>query len=140
MTATMHIGRRVTPYHPYTGLRARWGTFALKHFRRTQVAYFETTRARYPLSDAQEYRHALDAPALEGAFAHLAIDHPDAVTPADGGTVARERDREQLLLAACDRWFRDAHGPEHRWSPRKVAAYDRLMADVRACFHSGGTS
>ncbi|WP_406168973.1 hypothetical protein [Streptomyces sp. NBC_00996] len=136
--ATLHVARRTIPHHPLTGLRERWNTFQLRHFRRVQTAYFTQLHDALPLDDPD--RHALEAPALEDAFACLAAAHPEAVTPADGGALARDTDREQLLLAACDAWFRDAHGPEHRWSPRTIAKYDRLMADVRGCFHPGGAA
>ncbi|MGW0583527.1 hypothetical protein ACWD25_48215 [Streptomyces sp. NPDC002920] len=137
MTATVHIGRRTTPHHPSTSLREHWTGFVLRHSRRAQAAYFEQLHDALPLSDPD--RHALDAPALEAAFAQLAADHPEAVTPADGGQAARDADRETLLLATCDRWFREAHpGPEHRWSPTTIVAYEQLMDGVRTCFHPGG--
>ncbi|MEU1596160.1 hypothetical protein ABZ468_25705 [Streptomyces sp. NPDC005708] len=134
MTATTHIA--AAPYgaatpRPLTGLRARWDAFALKHSRRVQLATFQQLHDGLPLDDPD--RHAMEAPALEDAFAHLAIDYPGEVAHA----AMRPADHAQQLLAACDAWFRDVHGPEHRWSPRTVAAYDRLMADVRACFPSG---
>jgi hypothetical protein len=136
MTATMHISRRTTPHHPHTSLRHRWHDFRLRHFRRVQTAYFQGLHDVLPLDDPD--RHALDAPALEDAFAQLAADHADRVTPADGGAQARDADREVLLLATCDAWYRDIHGPEHRWSPRTTANYERLQASVRGCFHPGG--
>ncbi|SMF86002.1 hypothetical protein [Streptomyces sp. Amel2xC10] len=136
MTATLHIGRRTTPHHPRPSLRERWSTFILRHSRRAQTAFFAELHDALPLDDPD--RHALDAPALEAAFAQLAADHPEPL-PADTGQAARDADREVLLLAVCDRWFRDAHaGPQHRWSPATVAAYQRLMDDVRDCFHPGG--
>jgi hypothetical protein len=138
MTVTLHIGRRITPQRPITGFRARWKAFTLRHSPRAQAAFFARLHDTLPLDDPD--RHALDAPALEEAFARLAATHPEAVTPADGGTAAREADREQLLLATCDAWFRDAHGPQHYWDPRTIAAYDQLMAGVRSCFHPGGES
>ncbi|MFF3884105.1 hypothetical protein [Streptomyces sp. NPDC001914] len=138
MTATMHIGRRITPLHPLATLRTRWNAFALAHFRRVQTAYFQQLHDALPLDDPD--RHVLDAPAFEAAFAGLAVDHPDKVTPADGGQAARDADREQLLLAACDAWFREIHGPEHRWSPRLLSRYERLMVSVSTCFHPGGPS
>ncbi|MCI3277472.1 hypothetical protein [Streptomyces cylindrosporus] len=139
MTATLHIGRRTTPHHPLTGLRARWETFQLKRSRRVQTATFQRLHDALPLDNMD--RHALDAPALESAFADLAADHPDTVTPADGGSAAREADREQLLIALRDHAFREAHPtPEHGWSPEVVAAHQRLIADVHACFHPGGDS
>lgn len=136
MTATMHIGRRTTQHHPHAALRERWAGFRLRHFRRTQTAYFQGLHDTLPLGHPD--RHALDAPALEDAFAQLAADHAERVTPADGGTQARDNDREVLLLATCDAWYRDIHGPEHRWSPRTIANYERLQAGVRACFHLAG--
>lgn len=136
MTATLHIGRRTTEHRPLITLRQRWGAFALRHFRSVQTATFQRLHDGLPLDDPN--RHSLDAPALEDAFARLAADHPDAVTPADGGLAARDTDREQLLLATCDAWFREIHGPEHRWSPRTITSYERLQADIRSCFHPGG--
>lgn len=138
MTATAHIAGRTATHHPLATLRARWEAFQLRHFRSVQAATFQRLHDGLPLTDPD--RHAMDAPALEDAFARLAADHPEAVTPADGGQAARETDREQLLLAACDAWFRDVHGPEHRWSPRTIASYERLQTNVRACFHAGGAS
>ncbi|MFB7594650.1 hypothetical protein [Streptomyces sp. NPDC056160] len=39
----------------------------------------------------------------------------------------------------CDRHFHEAHpAPEHRWPPDVLAAYRRLMDDVRACCHPAG--
>jgi hypothetical protein len=137
MTATAHIARRTTPHHPLAGLRACWDSFTLRHFRSVQTATFQQLHDTLPLDDPD--RHDMEAPALEDAFARLAITHPEAVTPADGGALARAADREQLLLAVCDRWFREAHpAPDHRWPPEVLAAHERLMADVRACFHPGG--
>lgn len=138
MTATMqHISRRTTPRQPRPTLRARWSAFVLRHSRHAQAAEFQRLHDALPLTAPE--RHDLDAPALEAAFARLAVDHPDRVTPADGGLLARDVDREQQLIATCDRWFREAHpGPEHRWHPMTVTSYQRLMADVRACFHPVG--
>lgn len=136
MTATLHIGRRAVPHHPITGLRTWWSSFTLKHSRRVQAATFQRLHDGLPLDDPDRY--ALESPEMERALQQLAADHPTAATPADGGPAAREKDREQLLLAACDAWFRDVHGPEHRWSPRTIASYERLQADVRACFHPDG--
>ncbi|HEY6116151.1 MAG TPA: hypothetical protein VI172_09355 [Candidatus Dormibacteraeota bacterium] len=139
MTATVHIGRRTTPHHPHTRLRDRWDAFALRHFRRTQVAFFAELHDALPLHDPD--RHALEPLALEAAFADLAVAHPEAVTPADGGQAARDADRETLLLAVCDRWFREAHaGPQHRWAPDVIVAHQRLLDSVRGCFHPGGES
>ena len=136
MTATLHVDRRTVPHHPLTALRQRWDTFQLRHFRRVQAATFQRLHDALPLDDA--YRYAMESPALEAALQRLAVDHAEAVTPADGGTVARDTDREQLLLAACDAWFRDIHGPEHTWNPRVIASYDQLMDGVRGCFHLTG--
>ncbi|MFE6362920.1 hypothetical protein ACFVP3_23340 [Streptomyces sp. NPDC057806] len=134
MTATMHISRRSTPHHPTAGLRARWESFRLRHSRRVQAETFQRLHDALPLDDPD--RHALDAPALEAAFAQLAAANPHAVTPA--APMVRDADREQQLLATCDAWFRDIHGPEHRWDPRTIAAYNRLMTDIRSAFHRGG--
>ncbi|WP_432169120.1 hypothetical protein [Streptomyces sp. 1222.5] len=136
MTATLHIGRRTTADHPRATLRERWDAFALRHFRRVQAVFFARLHDTLPLDDPD--RHDLDAPALEAAFARLAADHPTSVTPADGGQAARDADREISLLAACDSWFRDVHGPEHRWGPRTCSQYNKLLADVIACFHPDG--
>lgn len=137
MTATMHISRRTTPHHPHS-LRERWELFRLRHSRRAQNAYFGRLHDALPLLDPD--RHALDSPALEGAFARLAADHPDAVACVGRAPSPRDLDREQLLVATCDRWFREAHpGPEHRWSSNTIASYQRLLADVRRCFHQDGT-
>ncbi|WP_329214946.1 hypothetical protein OG352_05595 [Streptomyces sp. NBC_01485] len=138
MTAPLHISRRTTPHHPHVGLRERWDSFRLRHSRRAQTIYFTRLHDALPLTSPD--RHALDSPALEEAFALLAADHPEAVTPADGEHAVRDADREVMLLAVCDRWFREAHaGPEHRWPPMTIAAHQRLMDDVRECFHPGGT-
>ena len=136
MTATVHIGRRTTPHHPLTRLRQHWNAFRLRHSADVQAATFQRLHDGLPLDDPDRY--ALEAPALEEAFVRLAVDHPATVTPADGGTAARDVDREVLLLATCDAWFRDIHGPEHRWSPRLITRHRRLMESVRGCFHPGG--
>ncbi|MEU7403847.1 hypothetical protein [Streptomyces sp. NPDC044948] len=136
MTAMMHISRRTTPHHPRPTWRARWEAFRLRHSRGALDAYFEQARLARPVTDP--HRHAWENPALEDAFNRLAADHPEAVTPADGGRQARDADRETTLLAACDTWFRDVHGPEHRWQPMTVASYHRLMDGVRAALHPGG--
>lgn len=138
MTATMHIGRRTTQHHPLTALRARWDAFQLRHNRRVQTVTFQRLHDTLPLDDPDRY--ALESPALERALQRLAADHGDLVTPTDGGVLARDVDREQSLLAVCDVWFRDSHGPEHSWDPRTLTSYDRLMADVRKAFHPGGAS
>lgn len=140
MVATTHhiAARRTTPL---SGLRARWAAFTLKHSRRVQTVFFERLRTTLPVLDPD--RHALDAPSLEDAFAHLASDHPDTVTPADGGQPARNADHETLLLAVCDEWFRGAHGPERSWSPQTLARYGRLLSSVStACrnWPGGGAS
>ncbi|MFJ8153889.1 hypothetical protein [Streptomyces sp. NPDC094468] len=136
MTTTVHIGRRTTPHHPNTTWRQRWNAFALRHSRRVQTATFQQLHDRLPLDDPDRY--ALEAPALEQAFARLAVDHPSAVTPADGGPAARDADREQQLVALVDAWFREMAGPEHTWAPQTLAQYGQLVADVHACFHPGG--
>ncbi|MER5909538.1 hypothetical protein ABT124_03280 [Streptomyces sp. NPDC001982] len=133
MTATLHIARRTTPHHPRTTLRARWQAFQLRHSCRAQAAYFTQLHDALPLDDPD--RHALESPVVENAFVRIAADHPHAVAR----SVVRTADHAQMLLATCDSWFRDVHGPEHRWDPRTITAYNRLMADVRACF-DGGTS
>ncbi|MFD4258181.1 hypothetical protein ACFWR9_11260 [Streptomyces sp. NPDC058534] len=136
MTAMTHISRRTTPRQPRPTLRARWDGFALRHFRRVQAATFQQLHDALPLTAPE--RHDLEAPALEAAFMRLAVDHPAEVTPSDGGPAARDADRETSLLAACDAWFRDNHGPEHSWHPTTIASYHRLMDDVRGAFHPGG--
>ncbi|MFJ1653450.1 hypothetical protein ACIOC2_19085 [Streptomyces sp. NPDC088337] len=136
MTATTPIARRTTPHHRRHSLRACWDAFRLRHSKHAQTALFEQLHDRLPLTAPD--RHALENPDLEAAFARLAADHPEAVTPVDGGILSRDKDREQLLLATCDAWFRDSHGPEHRWDPRTIASYSQLLASVRGCFHPGG--
>lgn len=137
--ATLHIARRTTPHTPPALLRTWWTAFQLRHSHRARTAYFTRLHDALPLDDPD--RHALDAPAIETAFARLAVDHPEAVTPADGGTQARDSEREQMLLAVCDRWFHEAYpAPEHRWPTPVVAARARLLADVRACFHPDGAT
>lgn len=137
MTATTHIARHTGHDGTlFAGLRAKLAAWSRRHSRRLQAAYFEQLHDSLPLDDPD--RHALESPAAEQAFAYLAIAHGNLVTPADGGTAARDADRETLLLAACDAWFREVHGPEHRWSPRTIATYTRLLDGVRTCFHPGG--
>lgn len=136
MTATVHVDRRTVPHHPLTVLRVGWNALQLRYSRRALETYFERARLLRPVTDPN--RHAWESPAIEDAFALLAAENPAAVTPADGGTAARETDREQQLLAACDVWFRDIHGPEHSWSPRTIASYGQLMHGVSSCFHPGG--
>ncbi|WAZ20233.1 hypothetical protein STRCI_001334 [Streptomyces cinnabarinus] len=131
MTAPLHIGRRTTPHHPTTGLRERWNAFKLRYLRGTQNRYFAALHDSLPLDDPD--RHHLEAPALEAAFANLAAANPHRVTP-----TVRDADREQSLLATCDLWFRDIHGPEHRWDPRTITAYNQLMGGIRTVFHPGG--
>ncbi|EST24501.1 hypothetical protein [Streptomyces roseochromogenus] len=141
MTATTHIAapaNGAAQTRPLTGLRTWWAGFTLKHSHRVQAATFQRLHDSLPLDDPDRY--ALESPALERALQRLAADHPTEVTPADGGPAARDRDREQLLLATCDAWFRDVHGPEHRWSPRTVANYEQLQFDVRSCFHADGAA
>lgn len=136
MTATMPISRRTT-HHAHTGLRTWWETIQLRHSRRALDAYFERARLARPVTDPN--RHAWESPALEDAFVRLAAANPQAVTPADGGPAALDAEREQLLLAVCDAWFHETYpAPQHRWTPDVIAAYQRLIADVRACFHPGG--
>lgn len=137
MTATAHIARRTIRHTPHRTLREHWNTFQLRYSQRALTTYFERTRQLRPVTDPN--RHAWESPALEDAFARLAADHPTMVTPADGGASARDTDREQLLLAVCDRWFHEANpAPEHRWSPDVIASHARLLNGVRACFHPGG--
>lgn len=138
MTATAHVAPRTTVHHPLAALRAHWNAFHLRHSRRAQTATFQRLHDALPLDDPDRY--ALDAPALEDAFQRLAVDHGDRVTQADGGQAARDLDREQQLLAVCDAWFRDVHGPEHGWSPRLIIRHHRLMTSVHAAFHSGSAS
>ncbi|MEU3899790.1 hypothetical protein [Streptomyces sp. NPDC045251] len=135
MTATTHISRRTTPRQPRPTLRARWDAFALRHFRRVQAATFQRMHDALPLTAPERYD--LDSPGLKAAFARLAADHPDAITAAVD-RAALDADRETALLAACDAWFRDIHGPEHRWHPMTIAAYHRLMDDVRGALHPDG--
>ncbi|WDO09908.1 hypothetical protein ME763_31965 [Streptomyces murinus] len=137
MTATLHISRRTTQHHPLTSVSTWWANFRLRHSQRALDTYVETARLALPAADY--YRHAWENPVLEAAFAGLAADHPEAVTPSDGGMLARDADREQLLLAVCDLWFRDAHpAPEYQWAPEVIAAHQRLMNDIRTCFHPTG--
>jgi hypothetical protein len=140
MTATTPIAapaNGAAQTRPLTGLRTWWASFTLRHSRRVQEATFQRLHDRLPLDDPDRY--ALESPALKRALQQLAADHPEAVTPTDGGPAACETEREQLLLAVCDRWFHEAHpAPEHLWTPEVIATYQRLLADVRACFHPGG--
>ncbi|MBP5875714.1 hypothetical protein PV360_36940 [Streptomyces scabiei] len=137
--ATLHIARRTTPHQPPTALRTWWTALQLRHSHRARTAYFTRLHDALPV-DAPD-RHALDAPAIEDAFARLAIDHPQAVTPADGGTPAHDADREALLIAVCDRWFREVYpAPDHLWSMDTIDAHIRFLADIRACFNPGGDS
>ncbi|MFI1767468.1 hypothetical protein ACH41H_36215 [Streptomyces sp. NPDC020800] len=136
MTATAHIAAPeigAAKTRPLTSLRTWWASFTLKHSRRVQTATFQQLHDSLPLDDPDRY--ALESPALERALQQLAAEHGDRVTPADGGPSARDADREVALLAACDAWFRDAHGPERCWGPRTYARYTRLLDDVRAVFH-----
>lgn len=137
VAASTHIARRTIRHTPQRTLRDRWNTFRLRYSQRALTVYFERTRQLRPVTDPN--RHAWESPDLEDAFARLAADHPTMVTPSDGGPAARDADREQLLLAVCDHWFRETHpAPEHRWSPDIIAAHTRLLANVHACFHPGG--
>lgn len=98
-----------------------------------QALDIEALRLSLPLDDPD--RHALENPAAEDAFAHLAADHPAEVTVA----AMREADREELLLGIVDDWFRHAHpAPQHRWSPQEIALYEQLLGSVRGCFHPAG--
>lgn len=98
----------------------------------TQVD-LESLRQSLPLTDP--HRHALEAPALEEAFANLAADHPVQVALAS----MRDADRQALLTAVVDDWFRHAHpAPMHRWPAAVRAEYDVLLGSVRACFDDGG--
>lgn len=135
MTTTVPV-RRTIPHHPFSTLRQRWATFHLRHSSRLQAATFQRMHDALPLDAADRY--ALESPALEAALQQLAADHADAVTPAEPGTTVRDADREQLLLATCDVWFRDIHGPEHRWQPPTVASYAQLMDSIYGSFHIGG--
>ncbi|WP_327377956.1 hypothetical protein OG393_30765 [Streptomyces sp. NBC_01216] len=140
--ATAHrvAARRSTPHHHGHSPLAVLIRWTLRHSRYAAHWYFEHLRTSLPVTDPD--RHALESPALEDAFAHLAIEHPDLVTPADGGPAARQADRETVLLAACDAWFRACHGPEQSWTPQTTCSYRRLLDDVHACFTNpaGGES
>jgi hypothetical protein len=81
---------------------------------------FRTLHDALPLDDAD--RHDMEPPALAAAFTALAADHPNAVTPADGGDAARDVDRLQLLLAFADVQPADTHG----YAPRLLAAHAHL--------------
>ncbi|NUR04354.1 MAG: hypothetical protein HOY79_49975 [Streptomyces sp.] len=119
-------------HHPFAAFTA-W----LRGFRRRSYgvppADVEALRLSLPLNDPD--RHALEAPALEDAFAHLAADHPAQVAVAS----MRDADRQELLLAIVDDWFRHAHpAPTHRWPAPVRAEHELLLDAVRACFHSAG--
>lgn len=145
MTATLHIGRRTTPHHPLAAFTT-WLTRLLPGSGKkttgitpdTMAAFveamdIEALRLSLPLDDPD--RHALENPAVEDAFAHLA----DACPVKAPAFSMRPADREELLLATCDAWFRHAHpAPEHRWSPDVRAEYELLLDSVRRCFHPGG--
>ncbi|MFF7966702.1 hypothetical protein ACFZC3_15210 [Streptomyces sp. NPDC007903] len=79
MTATLHIGRRTARHRRPSGFRVRLEDFVLRHSARAMDAYLERVRLARPVTDP--HRHALEAPALEAAFARLAAEHPEAVTP-----------------------------------------------------------
>ncbi|WP_137991222.1 hypothetical protein [Streptomyces vilmorinianum] len=135
MAATDRIAvRSNTLNHPITAVRTGLTSWLLRHSRWASDVYFERLRTSLPLVDPD--RHALESPAVENVFARLAIDHPESVTPSVGGTPARRADRETRLVAVCDQWFRDAHGPEHSWSPRTLAAYHLLLDSVHECFNA----
>ncbi|MGW7355144.1 hypothetical protein ACWGI0_00235 [Streptomyces sp. NPDC054802] len=139
VATTHHVAGRTTSHHLLTTIRSGLAAWTLRHSRRAQAGYFERLRTSLPVLDPD--RHALESPAVEDAFAHMAIAHPDKVTPADGGQAARSIDREQQLLAACDAWFREAHGPERAWPPATIAAYNRLLDDVHAvCRRNRGSA
>lgn len=136
MVATVHVA---APHNPI----AAFTTWLAEHFHHRKTAKgvaefvqaldIEALRLSLPLDDPN--RHALEIPALEDAFAHLAADHPTEVAVA----AMRDADREELLLAIVDDWFRHAHaGPQHRWSPQEVALYEQLLGSVRECFHPAG--
>ncbi|MEV6791308.1 hypothetical protein AB0M87_04750 [Streptomyces sp. NPDC051320] len=130
MTATTHIAaRRINRSQPKHRRDGRLTAFLLRHSRRVQARYFESMRQALPVADP--FRHDLENRAYEDLFAHLAIDHPDLVTPADGGEAAAAADHQVLLLALCDEWFREAFGPERTWSPQTIARYQRLQTIVR---------
>lgn len=138
MAMTTH--RIAAHHHPITGLRAGLTGWMLRHSRRAAARFFERLRTSLPVTDPD--RHFLENPVLEDRFAHLAIDHPDAVTPADGGATAAQADDTTLAVAMCDAWFREAHGPEQTWSPQTLATYQRLLSGVRsaAARSRGGAS
>jgi hypothetical protein len=130
MVATTHHVAGTSHHTWLTTIRSGMTCWLLRHWRPAAATYFERLRTSLPVLDPN--RHALENPAVEDAFARLAIAHPDRVTPADGGPAARSIDREQQLLAACDAWFREAHGPERAWHPATITAYNRLLDDVHA--------
>ncbi|MFK0172662.1 hypothetical protein ACIQU5_28085 [Streptomyces sp. NPDC090306] len=95
----------------------------------TDDAMFQALHDALPLDDAD--RHDMNPPALDAAFTALAADHPDRVTPSDGGDTARDIDRQQLLLAAADIRAADTAG----LAPRLLAAANRLQGG-----HEGGAA
>lgn len=123
-------------HHPLATLTA-WlrGCIRWRPAKGPTVVDFEAMRQHYPANHEQDYRHALEAPALEDAFAHLAIDHPAQVAVAS----MRDVDRQELLLAVVDDWFRHAHpAPTHRWPASVRAEHELLLGSVRACFRPAG--
>ncbi|MGW3152711.1 hypothetical protein [Streptomyces sp. NPDC001089] len=129
MTALLPISRRTT--NPRLTLRARWSDFRLRHFASVQEVYFQGLHDSLPLNDPD--RHAMEPPAIEDAFALLAV--ASTAIP----TTMRAADHEQLLLAERDTWFRHAHpAPQHLWSPAEVTAYNRLMATVHVTRPASG--
>lgn len=144
MVATTHLiaARRTNPpASPRVTIRSRATSWVLRHSRWASKVLFERLRQSLPILDPD--RHALEAPATEDLFAHLAIDHPEAVTQADGGQSAREADHETLLLALCDLEFRGAHGPQHSWPSQTLARYSKLLDSVSTAsraWSGGGAS
>ncbi|MFF4548641.1 hypothetical protein ACFY1J_31150 [Streptomyces sp. NPDC001406] len=131
MTAT-HIA---APHHPLAALTT-WLTEHFHHRRPAEAGTpdgCEVLRLAFP--PGHPYRQDLEAPALKGAFAQLAADHPTEVAVA----AMRDADREELLLGIVDDWFRHAHAaPQHRWSPQEITLYEQLLGSVRACFRPAG--
>lgn len=127
MTATMHIGRRTTNHRLRT-IRARWSDFRLRHFTSVQTVFFQQLHDSLPLDDPD--RHAMEPPAIEDAFALLAVGSSQIAS------TMRAADHEQLLLAERDDWFRHAHpAPQHLWSAAEVTAYNQLMSTVHVSRH-----
>lgn len=75
-----------------------------------------------------EQRHLLDP--LDGAFARLAIEHPERIQPA--------ADAEQDRLNQININFRKAFGQhEENWSWDVQRAYTHLQEKVHVFFHPG---